>query len=256
MISRVSGSLWIPQVLAVEGGVDPEEDHFRRYIENVQIPLDHMLLETETVRRRRPALVTDPSGDPRTFKEMVGVARSPSYVTAPIMPTGRVIGFFHADRFGSGKPVTTDDRDAVWTFAEHFGLIFQRAVLARRLATQRAELVRAFTSAEAVIQDLGRAEIELARREPDRTLAADAAAILTRPATWRLTGLLSAREREVLELMAAGATNARIATLLVISQGTVKSHVKQILRKLRASNRAEAVARFLQLALRERAVGT
>jgi DNA-binding NarL/FixJ family response regulator len=38
---------------------------------------------------------------------------------------------------------------------------------------------------------------------------------------------------------------------LVISEGTVKSHVKHILRKLRASNRAEAVARYLQIMLRE-----
>jgi DNA-binding NarL/FixJ family response regulator len=51
--------------------------------------------------------------------------------------------------------------------------------------------------------------------------------------------------------MTSGATNVRIAEQLVISEGTVKSHVKHILRKLRAANRAEAVARYLRIVLRE-----
>ena len=46
------------------------------------------------------------------------------------------------------------------------------------------------------------------------------------------------REREVLELMVAGATNSTIAERLVITEGTVKSHVKHILRKLGAVNRS------------------
>jgi DNA-binding CsgD family transcriptional regulator len=56
---------------------------------------------------------------------------------------------------------------------------------------------------------------------------------------------LTRRELEVLRLMAAGDTNGRIARRLVISEGTVKSHVKHILRKLGAANRAEAVSRWL-----------
>jgi LuxR family transcriptional regulator, regulator of acetate metabolism len=56
---------------------------------------------------------------------------------------------------------------------------------------------------------------------------------------------LTPREREVLVLMGGGATNAAIASRLVISENTVKSHVKHILRTLGAGNRAEAVALFL-----------
>jgi LuxR family transcriptional regulator, regulator of acetate metabolism len=67
----------------------------------------------------------------------------------------------------------------------------------------------------------------------------------------RLEALLTRREREVLELITSGATNLRIAEQLVLAEGTVKSHVKHILRKLRAGNRAEAVARYLQLARRD-----
>ncbi|MBV9313087.1 MAG: helix-turn-helix transcriptional regulator [Pseudonocardia sp.] len=58
---------------------------------------------------------------------------------------------------------------------------------------------------------------------------------------------LTRREIEVLRLMAVSDTNSRIARRLVISEGTVKSHVKHILRKLRAANRAEAVSRWLRM---------
>jgi DNA-binding NarL/FixJ family response regulator len=46
--------------------------------------------------------------------------------------------------------------------------------------------------------------------------------------------------------MVAGATNSQIADRLTVSETTVKSHVKHIFRKLRATNRAEAIARFIK----------
>jgi len=57
------------------------------------------------------------------------------------------------------------------------------------------------------------------------------------PALTRLSACTDAREGEVLELIAAGATNSAIAERLVIAEHTVKSHVKHILRKLGAANR-------------------
>jgi DNA-binding NarL/FixJ family response regulator len=51
---------------------------------------------------------------------------------------------------------------------------------------------------------------------------------------------LSAREIEVLRLLAQGASNREIARLLVISEGTVKNHVSSILSKLHAANRTQA----------------
>lgn len=54
---------------------------------------------------------------------------------------------------------------------------------------------------------------------------------------------LSDREREVLELLAAGRTNAEVAHDLFISIGTVKSHSANIYRKLGAKNRTEAISR-------------
>lgn len=58
---------------------------------------------------------------------------------------------------------------------------------------------------------------------------------------------LSAREREVLELLARGASNQEIAARLVLAPGTVKAHTASIYRKLDVPNRTAAVARAREL---------
>jgi DNA-binding CsgD family transcriptional regulator len=54
---------------------------------------------------------------------------------------------------------------------------------------------------------------------------------------------LTDREREVLDLVAAGATNAAVAEALVVSPGTVKKHLDNIYAKLKVSSRTAAVGR-------------
>jgi len=63
------------------------------------------------------------------------------------------------------------------------------------------------------------------------------------------SGLLSEREIEVLEILAQGYTTAQTASELVISENTVKTHIRHILHKLEVGNRAEAVAKATQLGL-------
>ena len=60
---------------------------------------------------------------------------------------------------------------------------------------------------------------------------------------------LSEREREVLALMAKGATNREIAARLYLSPHTVKEHTSALYKKLKARNRAEAVQRAERLGL-------
>ncbi len=60
---------------------------------------------------------------------------------------------------------------------------------------------------------------------------------------------LSSREMEVLICLAQGKTTMQIARELYISENTVKTHVRHILEKLEASNRAEAVSKATQMGL-------
>lgn len=57
---------------------------------------------------------------------------------------------------------------------------------------------------------------------------------------------LTAREREILELMAYGRTNEEIACQLHLAMGTVKTHVCRIINKLDAENRTQAVVAAYQ----------
>lgn len=61
---------------------------------------------------------------------------------------------------------------------------------------------------------------------------------VVRPRNSRAFGNLTARERDVAALIARGLTNAEIASVLVISEATVKDHVHSILRKTGLKSRA------------------
>jgi two-component system, NarL family, response regulator LiaR len=84
------------------------------------------------------------------------------------------------------------------------------------------------------------------------TLAPEAAEVLIRsatgPAAQESEGLTS-RELEILQLMVSGESNPDIAGRLVVSRSTVKFHVSNILMKLGATTRTEAVAIALQKGL-------
>jgi DNA-binding NarL/FixJ family response regulator len=64
---------------------------------------------------------------------------------------------------------------------------------------------------------------------------------VAKPSDARVLDEITEREREVLELVAHGLSNAEIAQLLVLSEGTVKTHIKRIFMKLNVHDRTQAV---------------
>ncbi len=212
------------------------------------VRLGYPLIEAEMLRRRRAAIVPAPEdADAAARHAFAGVMGWGEHLAAPVVLEGRVIGFLHGDRAAPDRPLVAADRDGLGRFAACFADIFERAVLRRRLRVQRQELRQVASWADARTSELSDGAIDLAVErdapagdEPVRAQGGDAA----------LRDLLTRRELDVLEHMVRGETNADIARALVVSEGTVKFHVKNILRKLHASNRAEATSRYLRLSLR------
>jgi DNA-binding NarL/FixJ family response regulator len=99
-----------------------------------------------------------------------------------------------------------------------------------------------------LLKDAPREELFRAIRAAARgetVLAPSVAALLLtriRPQRPLTEGQLSAREREVLTLVADGRTNRETAALLYISEATVKTHLLHIYAKLEVTDRASAVA--------------
>jgi len=250
IIYRVRGNDMFAEAAYVRD--DPEStQEFLEWSRANPGPLQDRILESEMMRRRIPLLVLDALNHPDTFKPMVEHYQTHSYVTAPIMPDGRVIGFLNADKAlqHPKDPAGVDefDRDALWAFVEGLGSAIERAHVREKIRGKLNEADLLMSQMRAVVSDLLQSNVELVKQETDIATSATgaAAALLGNPAS-AIHQVLSRREIEVLDLAADGWTNGRIAERLFIAEATVKSHVGQILRKLGVTNRVEAVSLYLR----------
>lgn len=250
MVSRVEESTWVVERFHGEREVNWAEE-INAIAQQSPQQLGPTLLEADMVRRRTPVLVAEAQHDARVNKVLAAVTQSRSYVAAPIMPEGRVIGFLHADRYHQSSPVDQFDLEVLSQFAEQYGQVLERTLLLERLDGLRRSVSSLTEVLNGTVSDCRGAVIDMSP-EGDRSPSAVSLPLQAMSASMRGAtpaapdSVLTSRELDVLKLMATGDTNARIATRLVISEGTVKSHVKHILRKLNAANRAEAVCRWLQ----------
>jgi len=244
VLSRVDdGALVAEAVHAADG----DGATVLRALREVPVRLGYPLLEAELLRRRRAVIVPAPAPDEAARHAFADVMAWGEHLAAPVLLEGRVIGFLHADRAAAGGPLREADRDGLGRFALAFAQVFERAVLRRRLRVARQELRQVAAWADARTSELSDGAVDLGA-DRDAPAADDAGrAPDGDPA---LRDLLTRRELDVLDHMVRGETNADIARALVVSEGTVKFHVKNILRKLHASNRAEATSRYLRLSLR------
>lgn len=244
--SDIKGSAWVPRSLYVV------DDDVRRQVDGltdrVTVALASPLIEAEVVRRRTAALVNDAADEPRTYAPLVSLARCQDYVVAPVVAMSSVIGLLHADRIDGAQPVGEAERDLLRLFADGVGVLYERALLTQRAEEQRRSVAEVCNAASKALADIDSgAEISLAPLSPARDRAAarpprGGGESRESPRLSRLT----AREREVLALLASGATNAQLADRLTVAESTVKSHVKHILHKLGTGNRAAAIACYLK----------
>lgn len=133
------------------------------------------------------------------------------------------------------KDVPADEMIRAIHLAHHGESLLQPSVAAKLVAAlQEGELSRA-----AAAERLGVAADRGERHNPGRPVAEGSAV----DGAEMVGGeSLTERELQVLELVAAGASNLRIAHQLHLAEGTVKNHISVIMAKLGAENRTEAVA--------------
>lgn len=230
VLSKVESRSWKPLILH-DRGDSTTTSWFSDWI-GQRVPLAETAPEAEMLSRRRPSLVYDTS-DAAVYRPLIVAAgQSRSYVVAPLVLGDDVIGFLHTDHHPLPRRVDESDRDVLWAFADGFSHIYERAVLLERLRSQRDSVRELFFGAVDRIDDLCESGVESARAFADNDSGSSGPGAV----------VLTEREAEVFELMVTGATNQAIADRLVITEGTVKSHVKHILRKYGAVNRAQAIA--------------
>jgi LuxR family maltose regulon positive regulatory protein len=111
-------------------------------------------------------------------------------------------------------------------------------------AVSRSFVSRLLTAFEQEEQSASRSFIAATTPEPAPFPASQAAPVSSAPGV-----SLTRREQEVLRLLAAGASNQDIAQTLVISLDTVKKHVSNLLGKLGASSRTQAIMQARALSL-------
>jgi DNA-binding CsgD family transcriptional regulator len=245
MISTVRGSLWLPQHVHIEDeGADPHSRSLVEYIDGRQIQLAEAPLETELVRKRCGVFAPSPRDDKRVFKGIMDASGCFGYIGAPITVQGRAIGILHADRPEPHGIVTMDHLEQLEAFAECLSVAFESAALEEKAAQQRVEVDSLCGNVDELLNWSGRSVLwSLPAAAPGSRHGAYYDR--DRPSVAALTS----REREIMSHVATGATNGQIARYLVISEGTVKSHLKHIAKKLNTSSRAAAVATYASLAI-------
>jgi DNA-binding CsgD family transcriptional regulator len=247
LVSTVDRGLWIARAAYVRG--DPGLAQ-ALVTAGSQPPrrIDATLLESEMLRRPVPLLVTDAQRNPNVHRELIRISGTRRYVAAPVVVTGNVAAFVHADMSRHTGSMDDFDRELLAVVAECLGFAFERTLYRQRLQTLKQSVGAYASTLLDMVDDVAASgpcePWDALRADPDPCGPA-ASARLSSQDHYATPGL-TRREREVLDRMAAGQRNTEIARALFIAEGTVKAHVKQIFRKLGVSTRAEAVSRHLR----------
>ncbi len=210
-----------------------EADQALTTLQDTPIALEYPLIEAEVLRGPGAAVLDAERSPARGAGPLTRVLGSRAYVVVALSVQGDPIGLLHASHSDGSRPLHQVDAEVAAKYAAGLAGVFERAVLRHTLELHRAELRSAAQWMGGRLSRLS----ELATPTAGRPDAGGAV---------RLVESLTPRELEVLRLLARGHTNLAIANTLVVREGTVKYHVKNILRKLGARSRTEAVSRFVR----------
>ena len=230
-------------VLVVEHGMlvasgvdaldDPDSDALRRTVLSDPIVLPPSAPESELLRGH-PADCSDGFLGPHLGLD--------EFAVAVVAPEGRAIALLVVDR---AEPVDRSDQASVELFAHLLGCALERAVLRRRMQELATELRHLTSSAHALMNEALEAPVRLPSDFGHGSIFTTAGEFGGLSSD--LDALLSARERDIATLMVSGRSNRQIGDELHLAPDTVKVHVARLVRKLGATNRVDAVARYVSM---------
>lgn len=197
------------------------------------IRLEYPSIEDEVARRQGTEIVHARAARSRAAGRLADVLGWETYVVSPIVVQAGTVGLLHADTRADAGARALDalDAEVAARYGEGLAGVFERAVLREMVQLHHHELRGA----------VGWMSARLAQLAND---AGDLAVPARMTSDGAHGDALTPRELDVLRLLARGKTNLEIAHALVVREGTVKYHVKNILRKLGATSRADAVSRY------------
>ncbi|MDV2477119.1 response regulator transcription factor [Rhodococcus zopfii] len=242
MFSVVRGSTWSPVALAVNPELTEDFHELVTAIDGREISLREAPREAELVRRRRAYAVDGVDTYRHTYRRLIDLSRPAGYIAVPVVVDARVVAMIHVDR--QSDHLSDTDVHLVAALASVCASAKERADLRRQIARRNDDVAAEIERLTRALHNLEQAPFTMPELAAGGLVGSDSTAASSEPQAPAIPGMhmLTARERDVLTLIAAGATNATISRRLCISDGTVKSHVQRILKKLGVSTRAEVAA--------------
>lgn len=218
LVSRIEAGTWFPETMSVRR--DPRwATAILQAGREAPVNTDSVV-EHDVAKSARCLIVDEVQTHPQVNKPIAAVSRSDNYGVVPLVVDRRVAGMVHVDCYFQQRPVREIETELLAVASECFAAHLTRLLLRDRL------------------EDLWRPSGWLVLNEspgsPESSTTGAPGGAARLP--------LTTRELDVMHLLSTGRTNLQIGHALSVSEGTVRTHVSSILRKLDAANRAQAVS--------------
>lgn len=239
----IDRGIWFPRQSFDSG--DPRGSALKQW-DGLNVAVDALPLESEMMGQLETVVVDTAERRKQAAPQVQKVMQNNSFVITPIPSAGNVVGALYVPRSSRNQ---WTDRHEVMASAERFATgvsrIWDRMLMASLVEAQRSYVHKALLSADRVMTSFDTAVdlVQLAGREQAGPIATASSTALRST----LENQMTAREREVMALVSMGNNDNDIAQELAIAPSTVKSHIRNTMRKFGAVNRADLISRYYGL---------
>lgn len=216
-----------------------------RWNDAKEIPLGKLPVELEAIQGGRAVALDARPRDgvdlPESFRR---ITESGPYIMAPICVGPNTLALLYLSQPSRSMVSPAEHIERTQRFASAASRILERELLYGRFRVQRKTMRASMGSMERIMSslDTGVDLVRLTGRARADTVSTVGPPLNKLSSTW--DEVLTTRERDVVGLLILGHGNAEIASQLVIAPNTVKSHARNIMKKLGVVNRTELIVRY------------